>query len=225
MSPRALLLALALLASPSAAGAQTGGIQVAPVLVNMSAERNISSVRVRNGRDRPVSFEVDAFVWTQTNGRDVLTPTRDLLVAPGVFEVAANAEQVVRLGARASGETERAYRIVMRELPSDRHNGMALGFTLEMSLPVFVSPARARANVDAQPTATGLILSNTGAGYAQIALLDGGEYLNAPRYLLAGASAEIPLPAHANAIRLRAADSGGELSERTIHVGPGASLH
>ena len=218
-------MALASFAAPSVAGAQTGSIQVAPVLVNMSAEHNISSVRVRNGRDRPVSFEIDAFVWTQVNGRDVLTPTRELLVAPGVFEIASNSDQVVRLGARASGGPERAYRIVMRELPSERRSGMALGFTLEMSLPVFVSPARAHANVNARPTATGLILSNTGAGYAQIALLDGGEYLNAPRYLLAGASAEIPLPAHASAIRLRAADAGGEQSERTIHVGPGASLH
>ena len=43
--------------------------------------------------------------------------------------------------------------------------------------------------------------------------------VQAPRYLLAGASAEIPLPRNARTIRLVSADIGGAEVERIIHVG------
>lgn len=222
MTLRALLIAVAFFAAPGVAGAQTGGIQVAPVLVSLSPEHTIDSVRLRNGRSRPVAFEVEAYAWTQVNGEDRLTPTTDLIVAPGVFEIAANGEQTVRLGVRgASSDSERAYRILLRELPSQEQSGIALGFILEMSLPVFVTPRGAQANITTRTEDGRLILTNTGASYAQIALMQGPQRrVPAPRYLLAGSSAEIELPAQTSALQLIATTTDGQHSERTIHVGP-----
>jgi fimbrial chaperone protein len=215
---RALVAMFALCAMTPVVDAQTGGIQVAPVLVAMNADQRISSLRLRNGRDRAVAFEVDAYTWTQINGVDQLTPTRDLLIAPGVFEIPAQGEQMVRLAARGGDVTrETAYRIVLRELPRPDHDGVALGFTLEMSLPVFVTPRHAQANIETRIVGDTLVLSNAGAGYAQVSLFDGEERLRAPRYLLAGSSAQIRLPAHARALRLVAA--GAQTHERTINVG------
>lgn len=218
----------AILAGPlfvvGAAQAQVGGIQVAPVMISMSPERSIASFRVRNGRERPAAFEVDVYAWTQTGGRDVLTPTADLLAAPGVFEIPAGQEQVLRLGAvRAGAGVERAFRIILRELPGPRHDGAALGFTLEMSLPIFVSPTGARANLETHVERRGpdvvLVLANSGAAHVQLAPLEiEGQTVPAPRYLLAGARAEIALPAAANTIQLRAAELGGAVQNLTIHV-------
>lgn len=220
MTARALLAALAILAAPSAAGAQTGGIQVAPVLVSMTPQHSISSVRVRNGRDRAVAFEIDAYVWTQEGGQDRLTPTNELMVAPGVFEVAASGEQTVRVGVRgADASRETAYRIVIRELPSPNRDGVALGFTLEMSLPVFVSPQQARSQIETSIAGDTLVLTNTGNGFAQVSLFDGDERVPAPRYLLAGSSADVLLPAHRRDLRLVAASAHAITSERTIDVG------
>lgn len=217
----ALLAAIALVASPSVASAQNvGGIRVAPVLVSLTPERAIGSVRLHNSRAAPVSFEVEAFVWSQVNGQDQLTPTDALVVAPGVFEIAANGEQTIRLGVRgADANSETAYRILLRELPAPREEGVALGFALEMSLPVFVTPQGARAEIASRIESQRLILTNTGASYAQIALLNGQQRLNAPRYLLAGSSAVIDLPTQAPAIQLLEASAGGQYSERTINVG------
>lgn len=222
---RALFLLLAPVILVSPAQAQTGGIQVAPVMVAMSSEHSIASVHMRNGRARPVSFEVDVFEWSQVNGEDVLTPSRDLIVAPGVFEIAPRGEQVVRLGVRVpEAQTERSYRLIMRELPT-RREGNALGFTLEMSLPAFVSPAGARAAIETRVENRGaeqvLVMTNTGAAHAQISALDDmdGDAVHAPRYLLAGASAEIALPQSARTLRLRASESPGAQTERMIHVG------
>jgi fimbrial chaperone protein len=217
---RILVAAAAIAIAPLTATAQTGGIQVAPVLVSMNAERNITSVRIRNGRDRAVGFEVDAYAWTQINGQDDLAATRDLLIAPGVFEIPAGGEQILRLGVRDfAAMSEHAYRIILRELPRPHRDGTMLGFTLEMSLPVFVTPRAAAPDVQTRLTGQTLILANAGASFAQIAMFDGAERLEAPRYLLAGASAEIQLPEAPNALRLRVAGLDGEQGERTIHAG------
>lgn len=232
MTGRALFLLLVapIMAIGPAAYAQTGGIQVAPVMLAMSAERTITSLRVRNTRQRAVAFEIDVYEWTQVDGRDVLTPSADLLVAPGVFEVAAGGEQVVRLGVvSATPDTERAFRILMRELPTPRRDGAALGFTLEMSLPVFITPLQARsqlaASAEQRPWGPVLVVANLGRTHMQVAAIESIEAgpLDAPRYLLAGARMEIPLPRNARTVRLRTADIGGASTERLVHVA-GAAL-
>lgn len=224
MARALFLLLVAPLAAITPADAQTGGIQVAPVMVAMSGEDTISSLRVRNGRIRPVAFEIDAYAWSQQDGQDILTPTRDLIVAPGVFEIAANGEQVIRLGVRARASAqEQSYRIVMRELPGAPADGVTLGFSLEMSLPVFVSPTDARANLLAEAIAAAagdtLVLENAGNAHVQLAAIQAGDgvTVDAPRYLLAGSSARVPLPADTRSVHIRLADRTGA-SERVVHV-------
>lgn len=220
MIARALLLAAAL-ACAAPAAAQTGGVQVAPVLVEMTPERAFGSLRVRNGRARPAAFEVDVYAWTQVNGEDVLTPTDALVVAPGVFETQPGGEQVIRIGA-ATPEPgrETAFRIIIRELPATRADGARLGFTLEMSLPVFITPAGARANVTAEAgAARGLVLTNAGAARARLISVEtaAGAAIAAPRYLLAGAVAATPLPHDAGAVRVRFYE-GATAVERIVQV-------
>ncbi len=225
MARALFLIAVAPVMAFSSADAQTGGIQVAPVMVAMSSERSIASVRVRNGRARPIAFEVDVYAWSQSDGLDVLSPTRELLAAPGVFEIAAGGEQVVRLGVvTPNPDRELAYRIMLRELPPRERHGSGLGFALEMSLPVFVTPVGAEANVQThvEQRAEGrvLVMRNTGNAHAQILSLEelDGEPAPTPRYLLAGASADVLLPHGARSLRLRASETAGALAERIVHV-------
>lgn len=204
--------------------AQTGGITVAPVLVTLEPGRNITSIRLRNNRARPVSFEIEANSWRQEFGRDILTPTNELLVAPGVFEVAANSEQVIRLGVQAfDGATEQAYRIIIRELPSAPREGTSVGFRLEMSLPVFIAPTGAEGHLDARtettPDGPMLVLSNSGRAHVQISsLAAAAQNVQGPRYLLAGASTSVPLPAPAQSVRILAVQNGRTQVERVVHV-------
>ncbi len=222
-----VVLMVAPIVALTPAQAQTGGIQVAPVMMVLRGDDNIASLRLRNGRDRAVAFEIDVYTWRQENGEDVLTPTQDLLVAPGVFEVEAQSEQVIRLGVVAPrADAERAYRLIMRELPARRQGGSVLGFALEMSLPVFVAPEGAQASLRTRVAQSDqgrvLRVSNDGAAHIQLSAvedMDSGR-LDAPRYLLPGSSAEIPLPLAARTIRIRAADANGSQTERLVHVEP-----
>lgn len=220
------LVAAPIMAMDAANAREAGGIQISPVMIAMSTERNIASLRVRNGRDRPVAFEVEVYEWRQDGGRDVLTPSTDLLVAPGVFEISSESEQVVRLGVlAASARQERAFRILLRELPTQREGGAVLGFTLELSLPVFIAPVEARGSLQAQAESSAwgpvLMLANTGHTHVRLISIETAEAggVRAPRYLLAGAAVQIPLPPDARTIRLLSADIGGAEVERIVHVG------
>ena len=229
MGKTLFILAVAPLAAIAPAQAQSGGIQVAPVLVEMAPERGFASLRVRNGRAHAAAFEADVYAWRQIDGEDVLTPSDALLAAPGVFEIAPGAEQVVRLAAPSPDPNrELAFRLILRELPTQRRDGARLGFTLEMSLPVFVTPAGARAVLETRTEprrlGTGLILTNAGAAHAQILSVSDmdAEALDAPRYLLAGGAAEIALPARTNAVRMRLSEASGSQTERIVHVTSGS---
>ncbi len=64
-----------------------------------------------------------------------------------------------------------------------------------------------------------IILTNEGGSFAQINLIQNDERLPSPRYLLAGSSAEVKLPAHTSGVQLIATGTGGLHNERTINVG------
>jgi fimbrial chaperone protein len=225
MGKTLFLLAVAPMAAIAPAQAQTGGIQVAPVLVEMAPSHGFASLRVRNGRSHAAAFEADVFAWSQVNGEDVLTPSNALLAAPGVFEIPAGGDQVVRLAVPSPDpQRELAFRLILRELPTQRRDGARLGFTLEMSLPVFVTPSGARAmlqtRTETRGLGVGLVITNEGDAHAQILSVDDMDSgaLAAPRYLLAGGSAEVTLSARTNNVRMRFSELSGSQAERIIHV-------
>lgn len=184
------------LATP--AFAQAGGLQVSPVLIDILAERGTSSFRLRNTRQSEAAFEIEVFAWSQEDGESILTPSRDLIVAPSVFLIAPDRQQIVRLGvspAARGAQSERAYRLVVRELPSVEETPRSgLRVLLEMSLPVFVRPGGAAPELTLVPTrdasgAPAVRLSNTGASRVSLSVDAAGESVeNLPRYLLAGSS-------------------------------------
>jgi len=190
------------------AKAQPAGVQITPVIVEVSADRGFGAVRVRNWREREVSFEADVFAWTQHDGADVLEHAQDVIVAPSVFAVPAGGEQIVRLAiAPADAARERAYRLLLREIIHPSPADAALRVQLQFSLPVFSASDGASANVEVRAlrSADGFAveIANTGARHARLLELFVGEQaLAAPRYLLAGARFVRPAPQSARTLAL-----------------------
>lgn len=214
---RALCLLLVMaLAAPLPAYAQSLGLQVSPVLIDIPAERAMSSFRLRNARDTEASFEVEVFAWTQENGETILTPSTDLIVAPSVFLVAAQREQIVRLGvssAARGGAIERSYRILVRELPSADTTGPGLQVQVEMSMPVFVrprgaAPTLALTRVRDANGAPAIRLTNSGASRVSLSQHPEGDNVDGmPRYLLAGQSVVRPITPGQRAVNILFADA------------------
>ena len=89
--------------------------------------------------------QVQTFAWPRSPASADLEPTRDLLAVPPVFELAGNAQQIIRVALRgaAAGEREQAYRLLITEVPRGGAPGTGVRFALRLSLPVFVTPAGA----------------------------------------------------------------------------------
>jgi|CXWL01.1.fsa_nt_gi fimbrial chaperone protein len=208
MRPALFLVPLALPLIPPAS-AESNGVQVTPVIIAVPPDRRVTSVRVRNWRESEVSFEVTALAWRQEDGRDVLTDTADIVVAPSVFAIAPGEEQIVRLallGAAREAGREASYRLILRQLPAGETEA-GLRVQLQMSLPVFAPPWRGEAAIEAHrtPDGAGVVLTNTGSAVARLAGVtyspeDGLDEL--PRYLLAGSQIVRPLPRGVGALRV-----------------------
>ncbi len=158
--------------------AKAASFGVSPVRVTLSETQQMGAVTVRNDSIEPVSMQLEVLNWSQEAGKDVLTPSRELLANPPIFTVPAGGSQLVRVGLRRApdGQRELTYRIALQELPPPpKPDFMGSRMLMRVSLPVFVLP-----EVDAKPvlrwqatrTSQGglkVSLTNNGNAHIQIA--------------------------------------------------------
>ena len=190
------LLTLFFAASLGMQSAHADGLAVSPTTIELPAQRPVSAFTLQNDRDRETAMEVFAFQWAQDEtGANVLTPTDDLVITPSVFLTPARAAQTVRIGyiGASGGESEKSYRILVRELPNpQRQTSSGLHLLLEMSMPVFVAANGRGALAVCKRNAQSLQISNTGAAHIKLGVAPGTQSL-AARYLLAGATVQTPV--------------------------------
>lgn len=204
-------------------GAPSGGVRISPVMLEIARERRATSFRIENSGAAPRSFAVEAQAWRQDDGRDVLSPTEDLIVTPSVFEAAPGRAQIVRvalsLGRSAPGP-ERAYRLILTEIGADTpENGVRL--RLQVSLPLFTRTGDAPAGaLAASRTDDGVRIVNVGATHVRLAEIFAGDApLEAtPRYLLAGESFVRRAPS--GAVRARFTANDGAPVEQVLIDAP-----
>ena len=135
---------LALLMGVSFAGAGWAGtLTIWPVRITMEAQGTAQVLNLSNHGNGGTLVQVEAFAWEDEVEIDGRAPTRDLLVVPPVFEVAAQSSQIIRLALRKPLEQDReaSYRLVITEVPREVGGGKeGISFALRLNLPVFVTP-------------------------------------------------------------------------------------
>ena len=93
---RAAACASWLISSLALAGpASAGSFTVNPVQLNLSADRQETSLKMTNRDSTPVSVRIATYAWTQLDGRDVYSPTNDVIVWPPIFTIPAGRTQLV----------------------------------------------------------------------------------------------------------------------------------
>ena len=120
-----------------------GSFGISPVIVNLSAKQKISKITLSNPGTKPISVQLESMNWSQQEGKDVFTPTREILVNPPIFTVPANGSQTIRIGLRRPPDAKRelSYRIFLQELPPQESAGFqGTMMLMRLSLPVFISP-------------------------------------------------------------------------------------
>jgi fimbrial chaperone protein len=138
-------LILAVLCSLVCSLAQAGAYGINPVKLTLSAQNSTQVMTVRNDGAQAAVLQVELDAWSQAEGQDVYTPTRELLATPPVFTLPAGASQIIRIGLRRAPDeqSELAYRMFIQEVPPPAKPGsIGLQVALRISVPIFVEPAR-----------------------------------------------------------------------------------
>ncbi len=60
-------------------------IGVSPVRATLSADQQMGALTGRNDGTEPVSMQLEVLNWSQEAGKDVLTPSRELLANPPIL--------------------------------------------------------------------------------------------------------------------------------------------
>ncbi len=191
----ALVIALTI-ALACAVDAWAGAFSVNPVRVELSAQRSSAVVQVENSSSNEVTIEARTFAWSQADGKDQLSPTREVIVTPQVFRLKAGATQLVRIGAlrKPDPNKELAYRLMLEEIPpppSPLTKGLQVA--LRVSIPVFLKPPIEAADkinvVIRRENLQQLRLSFTNSGNASAALSHlMVAYEDSPEQAIAGQS-------------------------------------
>ena len=136
-------------------------VSVLPVVIHLGPTQQRHAVSITNHGDEPLVMQAEAVVWTQTDQEDVYDKTAELVVNPPIFQVKPGNSQVLRIGLRSkpSADTEKAYRLILREVPSQivaqpsatfppNAAGSAVRVLLQMRLPVYVAPLKVRQGME-----------------------------------------------------------------------------
>lgn len=223
------LLGLALLLG-GAGAARAGSFAVAPVRATLAAGQTVQTLTVRNTGATEAVVQLELLKWSQQDGKDIFEASRDVLATPPLFTLPPQGQQVIRVGLRTPPDAtaERSYRLFLTEVPPPPLPGtQGLQIALQISLPVFITPAAAaapRLQWRAMREGKGLRLSvtNSGAAHVQITRLRltqtaGAELVDRTlsEYVLPGqarswllAPAAMPGPR----LHLRAQSDAGELA-------------
>lgn len=181
---------------------------IEPLLLKLPANKLATSLNLGNRGEAAVTVQAELVSWDQSEGQDRYRPVDELVVSPPIFSIAPGATQVVRVGRlrKTTAPTDEiAYRLRLAEVPSDSDRQMgAVATVMQLSLPVFVSPASNREQPQLQIRVGArrgddlrLTVSNDGHVHGkltQLTLLQNGKPVaerSLNYYVLAGASRDL----------------------------------
>jgi fimbrial chaperone protein len=128
-----------LVAAPDGS-ATTGGVDFSPMIVEMNAREPVGSITVTNHGSDERLFAVRAFDWSENDGEEKLTANDGVIVVPPVLQLGPGESRIIRIGLRhpPEGARERAYRLVVSEVPPTVRAKNAIAVVMAMKMPIFV---------------------------------------------------------------------------------------
>ncbi len=125
---------------------QATSIAVYPTKLIVSKEDPIAVLEVKNTGDSTTTVQLQAMRWQQDKQEEIYNDTTDLLVTPLLFTILPQQTQIVRAAPlNQSFSKEKAYRLFLREVPSEQKTDVQtqkslLTIMLKISLPLFIVP-------------------------------------------------------------------------------------
>jgi len=121
-----------------------------PTRLELDAKHQAAIITISNKSAQPLHLQIETMRWTSdTEGVWNLQPTDDLIVNPQLFEIAGGSDSALRVGTlQLADGVERAYRIIIEELPEENPGTAPDKVTIHMltniSVPIFVESVKAQ---------------------------------------------------------------------------------
>jgi fimbrial chaperone protein len=116
-------------------------LQIMPVTLGMPHGASSNTLFITNRGAEAEIVQARPFLWSQSSGSDVLSPTDALVVSPPMTSIAPGATQVFRILLQQQAEkVEVSYRILFDELPRPVEDLSGVRLALRLSVPVFALP-------------------------------------------------------------------------------------
>jgi fimbrial chaperone protein len=205
-------LLVGLLCVGLSASALASSLSISPIVATLDEKKHSAALTLKNEGDEAKVIQTELLNWTQENGENVYTPSRDILVNPPIATLQPGQTQVIRIGLNRKVDMaqELAYRLYISEVPPPPKEGFSgLRIALRFGVAVFVSPkAKPIDKLDWQAARNPegvllLTLRNSGNRHMRLTSLkvnDPGngqqlaEWQPSPATLFAGQARQISLP-------------------------------
>jgi fimbrial chaperone protein len=210
---------------------------LSPMRVELSAAAPTTVLTISNRGGETLTVQVQPRTWRQVDGHDEQLPTDELIVNPALATIPPDGEQIVRIALRTAPERdrERAYRLVIREVPAADAviSGSGFHIALAMDIPAFVTPlagggaAHPAIALDSAGPGARVRIANDGERHlrlADVVLTQGGRQLaeHGVVVVLPGSARYLPLPAGispaSGSVVLKAQSNVGPIEE-TLRAG------
>jgi fimbrial chaperone protein len=151
-------------------------VDVSPIRIELSGEIPNALVALTNTSDDTARFELRIVSWSQDEaGKMDLQPTKDVFLYPPLLSLKPHERRNARVGVAPAlfGPREKTYRLIVDELPGAPRVGTAVRIVTRLSIPVFVAPVKAVADLRLEGPALA-------KGTASLKLVNGGTVEQRP---------------------------------------------
>lgn len=154
-------------------------LNVNPILLEMDAPTAAGTLTLRNGGSDTITVQTRVLRWSQSQGKETLTPATEIVASPPAVKLAPNQDYVVRIVriAKTPVVGEESYRVIVDQLPNLQHlPAQSVNLLIRQSIPVFFDGPRASSpavswSFGTLGGKTALIASNSGDQRLRLASL------------------------------------------------------
>lgn len=119
--------------------ASAASLTVSPTTIIVHAPQQIGLLTLRAGGPGVTMGQVRVFAMDVRGGKEVLSPTKDVVASPPAMRLQPDQEITVRLVRktnRAIRGARECYRVLVDQLPQKKPIGGSIGFVIRQSIPM-----------------------------------------------------------------------------------------
>lgn len=124
----------------------SANFSVSPVRIFFDGKNRTSILTIKNESEEILTLQLRAYKWQQDEeGKDIYSPTKDIIFFPKIFKVQNDEEKIIRLGTKIpQGLKEKTFRLYIEEIPEPRPvETTAVRILVKVGVPVFILPLKA----------------------------------------------------------------------------------